>query len=351
MRRRLPILLAAPVLLALGAGGWFLHQAMAPANPAVAALHTEGARVETIGGETVVVVPADMQHASGIAVSPLAAAQVQAELLAYASVIDPQPLFDLGTRLAAATAERKAAQAQAGVSAAQAARTQALYEDDRNASQKSLQDARALAQSDQAKLAASEATLAGIRASMRQQFGDRLALAASSPTAGLWPRLVSGQAAVLRVVVASTGALPDSLAFEAPMGGTLTGHKLSAAPQVDPMLQGVAWFYLVPAALPAGMRTLAHAASGQQGAAGVLVPEEAVFWYGDTRWTYVRTASERFTRRLVRSEAAAPGGVLVSAGLRAGESVVTRGAALLLSEEQRPRGIATVCKDPPECDD
>jgi len=351
MRRRLPILFAVPVLLALGAGGWFLQQALAPANPAAPPVQAEGARVETIGGETVVVVPLDMQRASGITVSPLIAAQVRPALLAYASVIDPQPLFDLGTRLAAATAERKALRAQASVSAAQAARTQTLYEDDRNASQKNLQDARASAQSDQAKLAASEATLAGIQASMRQQFGARLALAAASPTVGPWPRLVAGQAAVLRVVVPSASALPDSLAFEAPAGGTLTGHRLSAAPQVDPVLQGAAWFYLVPAALPAGMRTLAHAASDRQDAAGVLVPDEAIVWYGDTRWTYVRTASERFTRRLVRSEVVAPGGVLVSAGLRAGESVVTRGAALLLSEEQRPHGIATLCKDPPECDD
>jgi len=41
----------------------------------------------------------------------------------------------------------------------------------------------------------------------------------------------------------------------------------------------------------------------------------------------------------------------VTSGFRAGDDVVIRGAQLLLSEELRPQGITTQCKDPPECDD
>lgn len=351
MRHRSLFLLAMPVLLALGAGDWFLYQAWSPKNAPPTPAEAKGGRADIVNGETVVTVPADMQRASGILVGPLAPVQVRPEVLAYASVIDPQPLFDVGTRLAAARAERDAARTQAGVSATQAARMQTLFQDDRNASQKNLEDARAAAQADQAKLAASEATLAGLEASARQQFGETLARAAATPGAGPWRQLVAGRAAVLRVVFPSMDAAPDRLVIDAPAGGQLTGQKLSAAPQVDPMLQGAAWFYLVAAALPAGTRTVAHAVSGQQGTAGVLVPDTAILWYGDTRWAYVKTTGERFTRRLVQAVAPAAGGVLVSDGLHAGEQVVTRGAALLLSEEQRPRGVATQCKDPPECDD
>jgi len=350
MRRRSLFLYAVPVLLALGAGGWFLYQAWSPKSAPLPA-QAEGARVDIVNGEAVVTVPADMQRAAHILVGPLAHAQVRSEVLAYASVVDPQPLFDLGTRLAAARAERDAARTQASVSAAQAGRMQTLFQDDRNASEKNLQDARAAAQSDQVKLAASEATLAGLEVGARQQFGETLARAVATPGTGPWRQLVAGQAAVLRVVFPSMDAAPDRLAVDAPEGGQLTARKLSAAPQVDPMLQGATWFYLVAAALPAGTRTVAHAVSGLQGKAGVLVPNTAIIWYGDTRWAYVKIAGERFTRRLVQAVAPATGGVLVTDGLHAGEQVVTRGAALLLSEEQRPRGVATQCKDPPECDD
>jgi multidrug efflux system membrane fusion protein len=76
-------------------------------------------------------------------------------------------------------------------------------------------------------------------------------------------------------------------------------------------------------------------------------------WYGGQRWVYVRTAPTRFTRRFVAATTTYTGdqGLVVSSGLHAGDQVVIDGAQLLLSEELRPQGIATACKDPPECDD
>lgn len=186
---------------------------------------------------------------------------------------------------------------------------------------------------------------------MRLQFGEGLARAAAAPGAEPWRRLVSGHAALLRVAFPAAGPAPESLVIEVPAGGMLTARKLSPASQVDPMLQGSAYLYLVPAPLPVGTRAVAHAANGTMDTFGVLVPDGAIVWYGDTRWTYVRTAGDRFTRRLVQAMAPVADGVLATTGLRAGDEVVTRGAMLLLSEEQRPRGMSTQCKDPPECDD
>lgn len=346
-RRSLIVIVVLCLVAAAGAGWWFWQRAQAPA-PAPALV--QGPHVETVSGETVVVIPIDMQRASGIATQALQAATVHPEREAYASVIELQPLLDLGARLAAARADRASAAALATASQAQAARTLALFNDDRNASQKALQDARAAAQSDQAKLAASEAALAGIEHQMRQQFGSALASAVGTRSR-IWRRLESGTAAVLRVSLPASMAAPDSIAIDAPAGGTLTGQRLSAAPQVDPLLQGAPYFYLADAPLPAGVRIVAHASVAGAPTAGVLVPDSAIVWYGDTRWTYLKLAQDRFVRRLVNVAAPATGGVLAAEGLAAGQRVVTQGAALLLSEEQRPRGVSTQCKDPPECDD
>lgn len=349
MRRRSLIVIVVLVLAALAVGGWWYWQ-HAHVQPEQAPVAAQGLRVETVNGETVVVVPTDMQRASGIATRALATATVRPEQEVYAGVIDLQPLLDFGARLAAARAERASAAALASASQAQAARTQALFEDDRNASQKALQDARVAAQSDQAKLAASDAALAGIRLQLRQQFGTALADAATSRSGAIWRKIESGRAAVLRVSLPASMAAPESIAVDAPAGGTLAGQRLSAAPQVDPLLQAAPYFYLVDAPLPAGARLVAHAGAAG-GKAGVLVPDSAVIWYGDLRWTYLKLAPDRFARRLLNVAAPSVGGVLVTEGLSAGQQVVTQGAALLLSEEQRPRGISTQCKDPPECDD
>ena len=125
----------------------------------------------------------------------------------------------------------------------------------------------------------------------------------------------------------------------------------AAAAQIDPAVQGASYFYLAEHAFPVGTRTLAHMALEGRNTAGLLIPDSAIVWYGGQRWVYIRTAADRFTRRLVPAAFATDQGVIATSGFRAGDDVVMRGVQLLLSEEQRPQGIATQCKDPPECDD
>jgi multidrug efflux pump subunit AcrA (membrane-fusion protein) len=82
-----------------------------------------------------------------------------------------------------------------------------------------------------------------------------------------------------------------------------------------------------------------------------VIPEAAVIWYGGQPWAYVRTAPDRFTRRYVPASSPGDRGFVVTSGFHAGDEVVIHGPQLLLSQELRPQGIATACKDPPECDD
>lgn len=345
----IPTLCALLGLLALCALWWLYPMLSSHAAPVLAA-RLEELQVQTVNGATVLTVPAAMQRASGIVATPLAAATLQPEQTGYGTVLDPQPLFELGNRLSIARAERDAVHAQAEASAAQAARAQMLFRDDRNVSQKAMQDAQAAAHADQARLASANSTCATIAATIRQQFGAALAAAAETQSA-LWRQLTAGQSSLVRITFAGGAAAPpDKVSLAAATGRSVDARKLSAAGQVDPMLQGASYVYMVAPALPAGMRTLVHAASGP-GKAGVLIPDSAIVWYGDTRWVYLRDAGQRYTRRLVEAAIPAAGGLLSAQGLRAGDLVVTQGAALLLSEEQRPRGIATQCKDPPECDD
>jgi hypothetical protein len=354
---RLRLILFSLVSLALAGGaGWYIHQTLSDSGataPAAASQSAPQPAVQTVNGETVVVVGTQEQRASHILVAPLTAVTEQPDVSAYATVIDLQPLFDLHNRLAAARADVGTFTAQAATSRAQYERNRTLFADDRNISQKSLQDAQSAMQADEAKRQSARETLAGLDATMRQQFGDALTNAATTPASSLLQRLRSGQAVVLRVTLpASSGNMaPARITVQTPDGQSVAAQKLSASPLADPAVQGSPWFYVAGQALPAGLRTSASVPTSNQAVSGILIPEQAVVWYGGQTWAYVRTASDRFTRRYVPAGDEGIQGFVVTSGFHPGDQIVTQGAQLLLSEELKPQGIATACKDPPECDD
>lgn len=351
-----PAVIFSIVYLLLAAGAcWFAYRTFyVDASPPGAPAQVDAQpSVQTVNGETVVVVATDVQRASHIDVAPLTAITTPPGSIAYATVVDLQPLFDLRNRLAAARADYATLRVQSGNSRAQFERSRVLFEDDRNVSQKSLQDARAVMQADQAKLQSAEATQGGLDASMRQQFGTVLANAAMAPASDVFQRLLAGRAVVLRVTlpVGYSGAAPAHMTVDTPDGQSATAQKLSASPQGDPAIQGDPYFYETGSTLPVGTHTVAHVPAPNPGTSGLVIPERAVVWYGGQPWVYVRTAADRFTRRYVPASSSGEQGFVVTKGFHAGENVVMHGAQLLLSEELRPQGIATACKDPPECDD
>jgi len=312
--------------------------------------------VQTVNGETVVVVSPVAQHASHIEVSPLGVTNAASARTAFATVIDLQPFFDLRNRLAAARSDFDTLTARAANSRAQFTRSQALFADDQNVSRKSLQDADTTMQTDEAKLRSARATQDGLDAMLRQQYGGALADATTVRSSDLLARLQAGRAAVLRVTLPAgeageTGEPPERITVDAPNGEAVDARRLSISPTADPTIQGESWFYASTRALPGGLRTSAHLPVARQGTASLLIPARAVLWYGGQTWVYVRTAPDRFTRRFVPASNADDRGIAVTTGFHAGDEVVTQGAQLLLSEEQKPQGVATACKDPPECDD
>lgn len=354
MNRRLFLIAS---LLSVAAAGtaysYFIRGSNSAPGPSAAAPDTQ--RVRMVNGESVLTLSPEIQRASGIDTAPLAVPATGAEHTAYASVIDLQPFFDLAQRLATARAEQDIVQSQAQTSQAQYERVQALYQDEHNMSAKSAQEARVLALSDQARMRANAITRDALQASLRQQFGDALAQAATQQGATLFLQLSGAKAAVARVTSTTTerARFPERVMLDTPDGQRVTARKLSLSPQADPVLQGVSYLYLLERTVPVGTRSLIHFSTPENGPAAdsVAIPSSAIVWYGGQRWSYLRTAPDRYTRRMVSSVVESSDGVIVIKGFHAGELVVTQGAQLLLSEEQRPQGIATQCKDPPECDD
>ncbi|KUM25868.1 hypothetical protein AU467_23705 [Mesorhizobium loti] len=338
-----------PTTAALGAWGWLSYQpAPSLASPAPAPT----SRVSSESGLTIVTLDDATQNRSGIETDALVATKRQAEQTAYGSVLDLQPLIDLQARYRAAAAEVASARAALDVSAQEAERNRVLFHDHINISQKTMQAAQAAWSADQAKLQSAEANLEGVRASAQQQFGSQLASLVAGKNTAL-AGLLEGQDMMLRIVVPvdDSTLIPQQISFDGGARGRVAARLVSASPQSDPIAEGPTFLYRAPASLPVGSKVIAFLPTGQQQGSGVVIPRTAVLWFGGQPWAYVQQGKNRFVRRLVDDQSPHDGGYFVEGGFGAGDRVVTRGAQLLLSEEQRPPvTAAAACKDP-ECDD
>ena len=281
-----------------------------------------------------VTISAQQQAASGIEVQALAATQFQPHSAAYASVPDMSALFQLRGQLRAAQAQTDAAHAQATVAQREYQRLATLNRQDQTVSDKATEAALASQQAARAQLDAAQATLAATGDAARSRWGAVLTDWAAKLHAPQLDALTAGQQAVLLV------ALPQGTAVAPPLiriqtdTGTRSARLLSAAPLADPVIQRATYFYLTArGGLRSGMRIEAELPAGQT-QAGVAIPEAAVVWYANQPWVYVQRDSTHFVRRPLADATATSSGWFVA--WRAGERVVVKGAALLLSQELQP---------------
>lgn len=283
-------------------------------------------------------------------------------------VIDPQPLAESRGRLQTAAQDLAVARATAAASRLEQARVQALFDDDRSASQRALDTANAQAQTDAARERSAQSQVTTLRDSARAAWGPVIAGWLDASDGASLQRVLSGREVLLRAVLRAddTGRAPATLDLTPPgrsesvtapgLGAIAPGHAETAA-------GGRHLLYLAPGAgLAAGMRLTAHSAgSGNDSAReGGLVPASAVIWHAGQAWIYVceahgglgeaddaaaeaappaSTASGSTTARIDNFQrrglpnAVRLGDQWFVPGLETDDPVVVRGAQLLLSEE------------------
>lgn len=282
-----------------------------------------------------------VQKVSGLRAEPLAEHRLRPALPVQGVVADLRPLAQQVAQLRSAVAEVEAARGLAARATAEHRRVLALYEDDRNASERALQAAEAESRAAQARLAGAEAAAAAARETLRLGWGDTLARWAGTGAPEL-ARLLNGAEALLLVTLRLADAAPQRMeALEFSPAGSKDkprrAQPVSAATRADPGLPGATWFYRTPAAgLRAGERIAGRLPTGADAEEGVLVPAAAVVWHAGKAWVYVQEAADRFERRAIEA-ATAVGTDWFETGLEAGDRVVVSGAQLLLSEEFRGR--------------
>ncbi len=261
-------------------------------------------------------------------------------------------------QLAAARSELRSSEA-ALVAARQAfERARILNADGKNVSDRVVQEAQARLTAEEARAKAARDAIELLEASLRSAGpGGRAPLAAArggdvvEVMAQPGENIESGQAIARlarfdqllarvtapvgqRVPVSAGTARIVALGFEE---RPARGERVALSAAVDPRMQGEVLLFRVgggPHEWRPGLAVTAYLDLAGQGRAGVVVPRAAVVRRGGSAYVYVQTGTAEFERRRVSLDEPVGLGYFTTE-LKPTERVVTTGAQILLSEENK----------------
>lgn len=296
-------------------------------------------RVTTDLGMTVVTLSPAAQKQSDIHTTIMKSSKFQGAVASYGLVMGIDPLIDLRTRYLAAKAEAGVVRASLLNSEREYQRLLQLNKDDHNISDRAVVASEAIWKADKAKLAAAETSANNIRDNMRQIWGEVLTQKATEQNDPAFQQLLEYKQVLLQITLPFGTPEPKagSTLSVAPTGTqnkAVEARFISTSPQTDSTIQGKTYYYHAPASdLRAGMRVSVRMTENGQASEGVIVPTEAVVWYGGKAWVYRKEGNDRFVRLPISTDNEAGNGWFTKGQVKIGDALVTSGAQLLLSEE------------------
>ena len=262
----------------------------------------------------------------GVVTQTLQSARRSASVNGFARALDPGPLAQLDSDIAAAAASYEASRAEA-------ARTRDLNAADQTVSKQAAEAAASQARQDAAKLAL-------LRKRVGLEWSPALAKLSDARRGKLVADIAAGRASLVRIDSAlGLSQMRGSAEIDLGSGGRVRAAILGPTRTGDPRLQSTGLLALVTGAqamqLGAGTVAPATIAAGG-GGEGVLIPRAALLRTGGRTVVYLRKDATDFEQRPVRGGLSDPEGLFVTSGFRAGETVVTTGAAQLFAAQNKP---------------
>lgn len=293
-------------------------------------------RVEVVNGANVVTLDETTRTNSGVALASLAATAHRQEIRAYGVVIDLTGLTDLRNTIENAKAQLSKAKAALEVAQKDYKRVKALYDQNENVSQKTVQAAEGTLRAEQSNVQSAQAALTASQSTALQRWGRVVAgwLDRGAPEI---ERLRLQEDILVQVTISPDQAMvsaPAAASVQTADGQLIAVKFVSKALRTDMKIQGRSFFYLVSAegALLPGMNVIALLPVGET-RQGLVVPASAVVWLQGTPWAYVQVSPDRYVRREVSTEQPVSGGWFQSQGFSVGQRFIVKGPQVLLSEE------------------
>ena len=292
------------------------------------------------GGNGVLTIGRKTQQASGIMTEKLKAFSSRALAKAYGQVLDVRDLIDLRNSFVTAQAAVKKSVAQLMVSRNEYNRVKSLFNFNKNVSIKDLQSAESAYASDRADSTSAVENLSGLKGEIRQGWGDVIAEWISNDSR-TFRELIENKISIILITVPSSEKIitPSSTAdVEASDGRFLKAEIISNSPRTNAAIQGSNYFYRAPVdpGLSSGTNVVAYLPIGPV-KEGVVIPGSAVVWWNGSAWVYIEKTDDTFQRQKVSLTDHVADGWFVAETFKPDESIVVRGAQILLSQEFNPQ--------------
>ncbi|WP_232470288.1 efflux RND transporter periplasmic adaptor subunit [Methylococcus sp. BF19-07] len=290
--------------------------------------------------QTGVVLEPARQRLAGIETCILEAVEYQPETRSLGRIVDIQPLLELRSRYRAAQAEAKITDAALRLARKNRDRLASLHSEAIVATRELIHAESQLA-ADEARAVTARQHVRELQEEGLQAWGAELFKAAVAGDSRLFDDLLQRRRVLILVTLHYDQALPAGasrimVAREGDRQAAQPAELVSAAPRTDDIVQGETWFFHTDARkLRTGMRIEAWIPTSGEKLSGVVIPRSAQIWHEGRTWVYLQTGEDRFVRRPVDAHRDYGDAWFVESGIAPGESLVTRGAQLLLSEEQR----------------
>jgi multidrug efflux pump subunit AcrA (membrane-fusion protein) len=295
-------------------------------------------RVTEKQGINIVSLPPATQQNSGIRTARVTAASYQGEIKSFGNVIGIDSLIEAKASYLTLKTNANLARAASSQNMQQYQRLKTLNEDDKNVSDRAVQEALAAVNADKANITASELQLKNLQNRMRLQWGEALAkLAFNEKLPPHLENLLNRKNVLIQASLPLSNATPkagSSIAVT-PLNESSSPIKaiyVSPASTSDSNGFGKTFYYSAPAdQLRIGMRVNVEAAASDS-TNGIIIPSSAVVWYAGTPWAYFKQGNDQFVRNPISADTEVEAGWF-NQGLDANSEVVVNGAQLLLSEE------------------
>ena len=266
----------------------------------------------------------------------------------------PADRITLADRLSSARAEAESGRAALAAAEAALSRARTLNADDKNVSDRAVQEAEARVAAERARVTGADRSIALIESSLASMSGAAAPLTVDRGGQVVELLVHPGESIeagqpILRVarfdrllarvdVPAGDVVAGGAAASIVPLGYEnrhVRGERVSLAAAVDPKTQGQPFLFRVPDpsfTLRPGLSVTAYLETPGAPRKGVVIPRAAVVRQSGKTWVYVRTAADQFARREANLEDPTAEGWF-SRSLSPGDRVATTGAQTLLSEE------------------